>query len=147
MAKQGASNASSTAKNSFLPTRMCQCPRLPAPFHSESHHSAAIMHQQASGTYFVVKGSSTHSVQEHPGESIKSLFLSIHTAHYVLFPKGNCQHHKHQPGWDLRAGRRHFKCSITTHPLCFWSPLWNKYGQNKCHAVAGEAIIFLGGMS
>lgn len=82
--------ASSIPKNSFLPTPMCQYPSSPR-IHPESHHSEVIMRQQASGTYFVVKGSSTHSVQEHPGEPIGSLFSSIHTAHCALFPKENSQ--------------------------------------------------------
>lgn len=64
-------------------------PQLPT--HPPRKPSEAIMHRQASGTYFVVKGSSTHSVQERPGEPIGSPFSSIHIAHCALFPTENSQ--------------------------------------------------------
>lgn len=105
--------ASSISKNSFLPTPMCQ---YPTHIHPESHHSETIMGQQASGTYFVVKGSSPHNVQECPGEPIGSLFSSIHTAHCALFPKENTQ--AHAETWEQAGVTSSAQLPVTHLAFC-----------------------------
>lgn len=110
---------------------------------------------RVNNTFCPVKGSSTHDVWENPGQPIKSLFLLPYTAHCMLVLKGNGSSFANTTllpiGCDWRACGQHLKCPIISNyqlsATHFLSHLWNKYGQNKCLAMAGKAIIFPRGLS